>query len=249
MLVDSFHDLARRIELGEVWREKNLDKNTDSDGIIKKNGVRNGGTDNDYDGERQEDLRGTKREVQGRPVGNGLNRSSSQERQSEVLGSQSSVRASLLTEQQTEDFESINPTIHVGEWQDASSDLEGFSNALNAAREASLYGAFVDSQSPEGLKGAKVAMTTDGLAGCAVQEDGNITAVFKHPSKKTSQAVGSIITMARALGGTKMDCFGKGLLNMYKKLGFEVVGRNILLTSISRKTPTALLSITRSKSC
>ena len=28
--VDNFHDLARRIELGEVWEEKNLDKNADS---------------------------------------------------------------------------------------------------------------------------------------------------------------------------------------------------------------------------
>lgn len=130
---DSFRDLARRIELGEVLG--NIDKNNDSDGIIKKNSVRNVGTDNDYDGERQEDLRGTEREVQGRPAGDGTNRSSSQVGQSEILGSQGSVRASLLTEQQAADFESINSTIHFDEWQDASSDLEVFSNEYGRNRE------------------------------------------------------------------------------------------------------------------
>ena len=106
-----------------------LDRSVESDGIIKTNSARNGGTDNGYDGRKQEDLRGTEREVQGRRVGDGLNRSESQRPKSRLRGSKRGIRASLLTEQQIEDFEAINPTIHVDEWQDASGDLEGFSFA------------------------------------------------------------------------------------------------------------------------
>jgi len=222
--IGSFHDLARRIELGEVWNEKNLDKTTKNSGIIKKNGAENGGVADGNDGRGQEDLRGTAGRVQGRQVGFGDNRGESRVPQARYEGIKGNVRG-VLTEKQNSAYEGINPTIHADEWQEASGDLQGFSNALNEARAANKHGAFVDGKSPEKLQGAKVAITTDGLAGCAVEDDGNITAVFKHPSKKAPGAVRSIITMARAMGGTKMDCFGDKLLNMYERLGYKVVAR------------------------
>lgn len=222
--IDSFHDLARRIELGEVWNEKNLDKTTKNSGIIKKNGVENGGMADGNDGRGQEDLRGTAGRVQGRQVGFGDNRGDNQRQRTQHETSQRDVRG-ILTARQTANYENIDPTIHADEWQDASSDLQGFSNALNEARAANKHGAFVDGKSPKELQSAKVAMTADGLAGCAVEDDGNITAVFKNPSKKAPAAVRSIITMARAMGGTKMDCFGKDLVKMYERLGYKVVAR------------------------
>lgn len=93
-----------------------LDRNVDSDGIIKKNGARNGGMDNGYDGREHENLRGTERKVQGRRESDGLNRISGQAGQPKISRSRSGVRASLLAAQQTKNFESINPTIHIDEW-------------------------------------------------------------------------------------------------------------------------------------
>lgn len=205
--IGSFHDLARRIELGEVWDEKNLDKITKDGGIIKKNGAKNGGVADGNDGRGQEDLRGTAGRVQGRQGSTRNNQGNSERQGARYEGIKRNVRG-ILTEKQNSAYEGIDPTIHADEWQEASGDLQGFSNALNEARAANKRGAFVDGKSPEELQSAKVAMTIDGLAGCAVEDDGNITAVFKNPTKKAPKAVRSIITMARAMGGTKMDCFG-----------------------------------------
>lgn len=96
---------------------------------------------------------------------------------------------------------------------------------MNAAKEANEHGAFVDSKTPDKLAGAKVAITSDGMAGVAVKADGDIVAVFKHPSKKAPRAIRSIMTLARAKGGTKGDCFGKGLVKMYEEVGLVPVAK------------------------
>lgn len=223
--IDSFHELGRRIELGEVWNEKKLDKTATNGGIIKKNDVESRGVADGNDGRGQENLRGTAGRVQGRQESSQYNRGNSEGQRARNETAQRNVRGVLLTEKKSAAYENIDPTIHADEWQNMSDDLQGFSNALNEARAANKHGAFVDEKSPQKLQGAKAVMTDDGLAGCAVESDGNITAVFKHPSKKAPGAVRSIITMARAMGGTKMDCFGDKLLNMYERLGYKVVAR------------------------
>ena len=63
------------------------------------------------------------------------------------------------------------------------------------------------------------------MAGVAVKSDGDITAVFKNPNSKSKGAVNDLILTARAHGGTKMDCYGQGLVNKYEKCGYVPVAR------------------------
>lgn len=132
----------------------------------------------------------------------------------------------VLTDSQTKDYDKISPSIHADEWQDQSHDLGAFSMALDKARAANKYGSFVDPKTPEDLKDAKhVVMTSDGLAGFAIEKDGNIVGLFKSPKKKAPEAVYSLLTAARALGGAKMDCYGADLVGMYERAGYKVVAR------------------------
>lgn len=194
-----------------------------------ENGSDNGGQshgEEQHDGRGQEDIQGASGGVQGRSGDAENNRSNGEGQRAENEGTSRNTKR-LLTEEQKESYESIDPTIPADEWQDKSEDLDEFSKALDKAKADNEHGAFVDEQSPEELTehGAKVAMTSDGLAGVAVENDGNIVAVFKNPIKAVKKAVDSIITMARAMGGTKMDCYGKGLLRKYERLGYKVVAR------------------------
>ncbi|WP_418925427.1 transglycosylase family protein [Dialister succinatiphilus] len=132
----------------------------------------------------------------------------------------------VLTNSQAKDYDKISPSIHADEWQDQSHDLGAFSMALDKARAANKHGSFVDPKTPEDLKDAKhVVMTSDGLAGFAIEKDGNIVGLFKSPKKKAPEAVYSLLTAARALGGVKMDCYGVDLVGMYERAGYKVVAR------------------------
>lgn len=138
--IDNFHELGRRIELGEVWNEKKLDRTAAGGGIIKKSYVKNGGAADGNDGRGQENLRGTVGRVQGRQVGLGNNRGNSEGQRPQLQGAKGRLANDLLNEHQIKCFEGINPTIHVDEWQNASGDLQVFSNALNEARAANKHG-------------------------------------------------------------------------------------------------------------
>lgn len=111
---------------------------------------------------------------------------------------------------------------------DVSDNYAAFSNALDRAREANDFGAWVDPKSVDELaeKGAKTFLSDDGSAGVAVEKDGNISGVFKNSSNsKYKGAAYDLIFTARANGGTKMDCFGAKLANLYEKCGYKVVAK------------------------
>ena len=110
---------------------------------------------------------------------------------------------------------------------DVSDNYAAFSNALEDARKANNHGAWVDSQSVEDLtaKNAKTFLSEDGYAGVAVKKDGDICGVFKNPASKHKGAVYDLIYTARANGGTKMDCYGQTLANLYEKAGYKPVAR------------------------
>lgn len=138
--IDSFYELARKIELGEAWNEKKFDRIATDSAIIKKNDTKNGGVADGNDGRGQENLRGTAGRVQGRQRSTRNNQNESQGQSSQNERSQGGFRATLLADKEIDNYESINPTIHTDEWQDMSNDLQGFSNALNEARAANKHG-------------------------------------------------------------------------------------------------------------
>ena len=110
---------------------------------------------------------------------------------------------------------------------DVSDNYATFSNALDDARTANGYGGYVDSQSVEALKksNAKAYLSQDGYAGVAVKQDGDICGVFKNPASEHKGAVYDLIYTARANGGTKMDCYGQGLVNRYESVGYIPVAK------------------------
>lgn len=113
-----------------------------------------------------------------------------------------------------------------------TTDYAAYSQALDAARTANRNGAMVDPQSVDGLteSGARTFLNGDGTAGVAVENDGNIVGVFKHPSNPTSRSAADLLLNALANGGNHLDCYvlqpevsDSNLGRIYSQLGFEPV--------------------------
>lgn len=113
-----------------------------------------------------------------------------------------------------------------------TTDFAAYSQALDAARTANRNGAMVDPQSVDGLteSGARTFLNGDGTAGVAVENDGNIVGVFKHPRNPTSRSAADLLLNALANGGNHLDCYvlqpevsGSNLGRIYSQLGFEPV--------------------------
>lgn len=106
-----------------------------------------------------------------------------------------------------------------------TNDNQAFSDALSEAIKSNPHGGAVDPQSPDDVKDYKKFLSSDNMAGVAVKPDGDITCVFKNSNSSAKGAVQDLILTARENGGTKMDCYGKVLANMYEKCGYEVVAK------------------------
>ena len=112
----------------------------------------------------------------------------------------------------------------------ANSDPELYYEALETAKASSDNGAAVDSHSVEELNdiinnGGNLYLIDNGLSGYAVEGNGNLTGVFKN-SNSDVPAMGSKIALASIKNGAvKGDCFGKTLVNIYSRGGFEPVAR------------------------
>ena len=119
--------------------------------------------------------------------------------------------------------------VAVVEARDASSDKAAFSSALESARANDPdNGWAVTPKSAEELEqsGARLLMDERGSAGLAVTPDGDIEAVFaNHAAGAPKGATKSLIPMAIANGGTKLDCYGIDLVKLYAQYGFTPVAR------------------------
>ena len=113
----------------------------------------------------------------------------------------------------------------------ASTDNAAFSAALDEARAADAnHGWAVTPKSAEELSaaGTRAFVTAEGTAGYAIAKDGDIEAVFANKAKGAPKGVSrSTIPQAIANGGTKLDCYGTGLVRLYSKHGFVPVARVI----------------------
>ena len=106
-----------------------------------------------------------------------------------------------------------------------TTDVHKFKKSIEDAKAANKHGGSVDTHTLKELKTFKTFLSKDGMAGVAVKPDGDITAVYKNPNSKSKGAVNDLILTARAHGGTKMDCYGKDLVNMYEKCGYVPVAK------------------------
>lgn len=115
------------------------------------------------------------------------------------------------------------------EAKDASADKAAFSAALADARESDAkHGWAVTPKSAQELaeSGAKLITTQNGAAGLAVAKDGDIEAVYSNKAAGAPKGVTkSMIPIAIANGGTKLDCYGAGLVRLYAQYGFVPVAK------------------------
>lgn len=105
-------------------------------------------------------------------------------------------------------------------------DYSAFSNALNEGKASNKYGSYVDPQDVNELtkKGAKTFLSDDGSVGFAVTKDGDMIGAFNRGGKYRG-AVDDMLITARLNGGTKLDCYGAGLVNKYEQAGYVPVAR------------------------
>ena len=118
--------------------------------------------------------------------------------------------------------------VAVVDLKDQTANTAAFSAALDAARDVDAdYGWAVTPKSVEDLDvpGMKVLMNEDGTAGLAVAPDGDIEAVFRNKASGPKGATKSTIPTAIANGGTKLDCYGRDLVDLYAQYGFIPVAR------------------------
>ena len=115
------------------------------------------------------------------------------------------------------------------EAKDASADKAAFSAALASARESDAeHGWAVTPKSAQELaeSGAKLITTQNGAAGLTVAKDGDIEAVYSNKAAGAPKGVTkSLIPIAIANGGTKLDCYGDGLVTLYSQYGFVPVAK------------------------
>lgn len=115
------------------------------------------------------------------------------------------------------------------EAKDASADKAAFSAALADARESDAkHGWAVTPKSAQELaeSRAKLITTQNGAAGLAVAKDGDIEAVYSNKAAGAPKGVTkSMIPIAIANGGTKLDCYGAGLVRLYAQYGFVPVAK------------------------
>lgn len=110
---------------------------------------------------------------------------------------------------------------------DTTGNPQFFSFALEQARQTNPNGLMVSGKTVEELSqpGTVTFMSKDGLTGALVTADGDIEAVFKNPRSSARGAGSSLLLNAINNGGTKLDCYGDGLVYLYNRHGFEPVAR------------------------
>lgn len=106
-----------------------------------------------------------------------------------------------------------------------------FASSIEQAKAVDVKnGAFVSAKTQEELteilqNGGKVFLNANGSAGLVVTADGDVEAVFKNQQTGPKGAISDLMITAIANGGTKLDCYGSGLVNKYSAFGFVPVAQ------------------------
>lgn len=124
------------------------------------------------------------------------------------------------------------------EMQDVTTNPDIFCNALARARNSQRFGELVNARTPSDLSNARLYLSKNGFAGCAVESNGNITAVFKHQMTVGDWIPDIILLTALSFGGDRLDCYAGDMLGgdtyekrisylpiLYRRYGFVPVAR------------------------
>lgn len=99
-----------------------------------------------------------------------------------------------------------------------------FKAFIQRAKKASPNGAAVDVHKVSDYKNMRMFSTPDGLAGYAVNENGELNSVFKHPDAPYENVARHAAEHAALLGGaTHASAFDPKLPDMYQKGGFRAL--------------------------
>jgi hypothetical protein len=111
----------------------------------------------------------------------------------------------------------------------ASEDKAAFSAALDRARNADAKNGWaVSPQNADDLAeyGTKTYLSPRANSGFGVTPDGDIVGVFANKTEGAPKGVTkSLMPQAVAAGGTKLDCYGDKLVDIYANYGFIPVAR------------------------
>lgn len=103
---------------------------------------------------------------------------------------------------------------------DPQKDAGMFQMHIRHAKKANKYGAAVDVHKVDEYKNMRLFMTVDGMAGYAVNKDGELNSVFRHPKSGYKNVAQHAAEHAQLIGGaTHASAFDWSLPNMYKKGG------------------------------
>lgn len=101
---------------------------------------------------------------------------------------------------------------------------EAFHNAIAEAKK-SAFGAAVTLYPKDEYKGMRLFLTKGGAEGFALKDGDDIVSVFKHPSSQSVRMTKSMLPLAVAEGGRRLDCFDTQLPHLYSQDGFKAVSR------------------------
>lgn len=109
---------------------------------------------------------------------------------------------------------------------DSSGDSAAYSSALEEGRNSDpRHGWMVTPQTAEDLRGKKLLLAQNGSIGVVITSDGDIEGVFKNQKSGKRGALMTLLPQAIEQGGTKLDCYGEGLVHQYTQYGFIPVAR------------------------
>lgn len=115
------------------------------------------------------------------------------------------------------------------ELHDSSANNAAFSAALDRARKADeRNGWAVTPKETKELDSGNIRtfMDANEATGFAIASDGDIEAVFANKQAGAPKGTTKVtIPLAIANGGTKLDCYGEGLVRLYAKYGFIPVAK------------------------
>lgn len=112
--------------------------------------------------------------------------------------------------------------------RDTTADPVSYEQALTAGRNSDpANGWCVTPKSAQQLKDGNVRtfMNDNGTVGVGIAPDGDIVAVFKNKNGGPPKALDTMMPIAIEQGGDRLDCYGKGLVRVYTRYGFEPVAR------------------------
>lgn len=214
------------------------DKGEEADG--SKTAVREGLSDGGRDGISSNNEREiSDREV---PDGAGMAKAVSEGirvAKGDDTGSDIRHNRAILLDKQLSKIKSDAHAVEFHQIESNEANATKFKAAIDNARETQPFGLYVDSYEINTTKDEngyeslgysdpriKLFMSDDESIGFAIKEDGDIVSVFADKTKGNHpMSVYSILLSAIENGGNRLDCYGKGLLKFYMRMGFVPQGK------------------------